>query len=196
MRVISGKAKGKKLVAPPDARPLTDRVKEALFNILRARVQGADFLDLFAGSGAVGIEALSRGGRLAFFVESNRKAVAIIRENLQKTGLLDQAEVFSMDSIKATQLLARRKARFDVIFIGAPYDSPALEQVLILLGKLNLHKEQGVVIAEHRKQHKICEQYGELKLFRNAKYGETMLSFFSVSLSPSEMGRGKIMEAG
>ena len=180
MRVISGKAKGKRLKAPSQARPLTDRAKEALFNILRGKVVTCSFLDLFAGSGAVGIEALSRGADKVVFVESNRKAVGIIRENLDNTGFSEQADVYAVDAIRALKLLGGKKAKFDIIFLGAPYDSPILEKTLEKLGELELLKHTGVVIAEHRKQHKLQEEYGRLKIFRENKYGETVLGFYKI----------------
>lgn len=180
MRVISGKAKGKRLKAPSQARPLTDRAKEALFNILRGKVVDCSFLDLFAGSGAIGIEALSCGARKAVFVELDRKAVSIIRQNLKNTELTELADVYALDVLHALRILGRKKTKFDIIFLGAPYDSPTLEKALEKLGELELLKHTGVVIAEHRKQHKLQEEYGRLKIFRENKYGETVLGFYKI----------------
>jgi 16S rRNA (guanine(966)-N(2))-methyltransferase RsmD len=178
VRVISGKAKGRKLKAPSRARPLTDQAKEALFNILKDRVVDTCFLDLFAGSGAVGIEALSRGARLAFFVELNRQAVRVIRDNLETTGFSDQAEVYAVDALRALNIFGRKEAKFDIIYIGSPYDSPVLAKVMEKLGETGLLKGKGVVIAEHRKQHRLEEIYGCLKAFRESKYGETVFTFY------------------
>ena len=178
MRVISGKAKGKKLKAPKHSRPLTDQAKEALFNILRGKIADCYFLDLFAGSGAVGIEALSREAKIAIFVELNRKAVEIIRENLKNTGVSDHAEVYAVDVIRALNLLDRKQAKFDIIFLGAPYDSPGLEKALVKLAETDLLRESGLVIAEHRKQSKLQEAYGNLKSCRETRYGETVLTFY------------------
>jgi len=181
VRVISGIAKGKRLKTPPQARPLTDRAKEALFNIIRQNVAGCYFLDLFAGSGAVGIEALSRGAEIAFFVELNRTAVRIIRENLSNTKLADRAEVYMVDAFRALGSLDKKAAKFDIVYIGAPYDSPKLEDVLAKLGEASLLRESGFIIAEHRKQHKLQEVYGSLKAVRETKYGETVLTFYESS---------------
>ncbi len=139
------------------------------------------FLDLFAGSGAVGIEALSRGAKQAIFVELNRKNVAVIRENLAATGFSKQVKVYALDVIRALNKLAQSGQKFDIIFIGAPYDSPALEKVMYKLGDAGFLTEAGLVIAEHRKQQKLLEEYGELKLFREARYGETTLKFYENS---------------
>jgi 16S rRNA (guanine(966)-N(2))-methyltransferase RsmD len=183
MRVIAGKAKGRNLKYPKGVptrhlRPLTGQVKEALFNILGVRAAGASFLDLFAGTGSVGIEALSRGAKLVIFVERDRRTVNVIRENLRLTELHDQAEVYSIGVLKAVEILNSKKAKFDIIFIGAPYDDPALEKTLKKLGELNLLREEGTVIAEHRKKHELECEYGVLSKFREARYGDTVLSFY------------------
>jgi 16S rRNA (guanine(966)-N(2))-methyltransferase RsmD len=178
VRVISGKAKGRKLQAPRSARPLTDRVKEALFNILQERTAGSFFLDLFAGSGAVGIEALSRGAQTAILVERDRHATKVIEENLKTTGLTGLAEVYQIEVDPALNLLARRGQKFDIIFLGAPYDSPALNEALARLGESELLAPTGWIVAEHRKQHQLPDRYGSLKAFREAKYGETVLTFY------------------
>jgi 16S rRNA (guanine(966)-N(2))-methyltransferase RsmD len=166
------------LKAPSRARPLTDQAKEALFNILREKVTDCYFLDLFAGSGAVGIEALSRGAEIAIFVELNRKAVQVIRENLGNIGFSDRSEVYAVDVIRALNLLSRKQVKFDIIFLGAPYDSPALEKALIKLGETDLIKGNGIAIAEHRKQQRLHEKYGKLKSSRETRYGETVLTFY------------------
>jgi len=111
-------------------------------------------------------------------VELNRKAVEVIRKNLEETDLSDRAEVYAVDVIRALNLLDRKQAKFDIIFLGAPYDSPLLEKALIKLGQTNLASESGIVIAEHRKQHALEEEYGKLKSFRDARYGETVLTFY------------------
>jgi 16S rRNA (guanine(966)-N(2))-methyltransferase RsmD len=150
-------------------------------------------LDLFAGSGAVGIEALSRGAKIAIFVDLNRKAVEVVRENLESTGLSDRAEVYAVDVIRALNLLDRKRAKFDVIFMGAPYDSPLLEKALVKLGETDLLTAAGVVVAEHRKQHKLKDKYGDLEVFRETRYGETVLSFYNekkLNPSPSSMEKG------
>lgn len=161
-------------------RPLSDQVKEALFNILRNKVEGSSFLDLFAGTGSVGIEALSRGALLSIFVELDRRTVDIIRENLKDCGFEEQAEVYALDALRAVKILKRKEGRFDIIFIGAPYGSPNLVKVFKELSDGSLLKENGVVVAEHRKQHKIESEIGQLKQVREACYGETVLSFYKI----------------
>ncbi|HVN67578.1 MAG TPA: 16S rRNA (guanine(966)-N(2))-methyltransferase RsmD [Candidatus Sulfotelmatobacter sp.] len=179
--MIAGKAKGLHLKTPKAdgrVRPLTDRAREALFNILAEKVGGSSFLDLFAGTGAVGIEALSRGAKIAIFVELNRQVVALIRQNLAITGFTDRAEVYAVDALKAVNILNGKGARFGIIFIGAPYDSPLLAKVLDKIAEGGLLAPDGVLIAEHRKQQEMAIEYGKLQMYRTARYGETVFDFY------------------
>lgn len=162
-------------------RPLTDQARGALFNILGDKSAGSRFLDVFAGTGAVGIEALSRGASIAIFVELNRSAVALIRENLELTGFSDRAEVYAVEAARGLNLLNSKGAKFDIIFLGAPYESPALEKCLSKIGEADMMDAYGVLIAEHRKQHAIAEKFGKLERFREARYGETVLAFYRIN---------------
>ena len=184
MRVIAGLAKGKELRFPKLSkdkrlRPLTGRAKEALFNILAAKNPGARFLDLFSGTGSVGIEALSRGANLAIFVEFDRKIVQTLRENLAITGFSDRAEVYCLDVIKAVKVIDKAKGKFDIVFIGAPYGSPALEETLKAISGTEMIEQDGVIVAEHSVRDKISDSYGKLKKTRDCRYGDTVLSFYS-----------------
>jgi len=185
MRVIGGKAKGRKLRYPklPSSkrlRPLTGQVKEALFNILAAEIPDSSFLDLFAGTGSVGIEALSRGARIAFFVEHDRKVAQTLRQNIELTGFSDRAEIYCLDVMKALKVIDRGGGRFNVIFIGAPYGSPLLEESLKEIARINIIDEDGLVIAEHGSRDSILDSYGKLTRFRDSRYGDTVLSFYKV----------------
>jgi len=182
MQVISGSAKGKKLKSPKgNIRPLSSQAKEALFNILQNRVAGAYFLDLFAGSGAVGIEALSRGATLSIFIELDKKTVRVMRENVEFCGFAGRAEIYALEAVRALKILKKKEAKFDIIFIGAPYGSPNLAKALLELSDGGLLKERGFVVAEHRKQHQLEESYEKLLKFREAKYGETVFTFYENS---------------
>lgn len=185
MRVIAGLAKGKKLRFPKLSkdkrlRPLTGRAKEALFNILVRKNPGARFLDLFAGTGSVGIEALSRGAVLAIFVEFDRKIVQTLRENIALAGFSDRAEVYGLDVIKAIKIIDKAKCKFDIIFIGAPYGSPMLEETLRAIAGADIVDDDGVVVAEHSIRDRVSDSYGCLSKFRDSKYGDTVLSFYSL----------------
>ena len=190
MRVIAGLAKGKELRFPKLSkdkrlRPLTGRAKEALFNILAGKNPGARFLDLFAGTGSVGIEALSRGANLAIFVELDRKTVRTLRENLALTGFSDRAEVYCLDVIKALKVIDKAKGKFDIVFIGAPYGSPALEETLKAIAVTEIIDRDGVIVAEHSIRDKISDSYGKLIKSRDCRYGDTVLSFYNLTPKPS-----------
>jgi 16S rRNA (guanine966-N2)-methyltransferase len=149
---------------------------------LAAQTPEARFLDVFAGTGAVGIEALSRGARLAIFVELSLNAVSLIRENLALTGFTDRAEVYAIDAARAVSIMAGKGAAFDLIFLGAPYESPVLEKVMHQLAETSLLAPDGIMVAEHRRQHALADEFGKLKKFREARYGETVLAFYKENI--------------
>lgn len=153
MRVIAGTAKRLmlKTMEGMDTRPTTDRIKETLFNMLAPDLYGCSFLDLFAGSGGIGIEALSRGAKEAVFVEKNPKAAACIRENLMHTRLLDRGEVMQTDAAYALRRLEDER-KFDFVFMDPPYEKGLERQMLELLSKLHLLKEEGMIIVEAAKE--------------------------------------------
>ena len=150
MRVIAGSARRLllKTVEGLDTRPTTDRIKETLFNILQNDVPGCMFLDLFSGSGAIGIEALSRGASLAVLIEKNPKAAACIRENLEHTRLADRALVMERDVLEGLRRLEGRNYRFDIIFMDPPYNQGLEHQVLSYLADSTLADEYTVLVVE------------------------------------------------
>ena len=180
IRVIAGVCKGRLLKTPPNwpGRPTADRVKEALFNILSPVLPGSKFLDLFAGSGNVGIEALSRGAESVFFVEQDRRAVKAIFENLSALSLKNGARVLPADVFAAIKRLARAGECFDLIFLDPPYERhlerPALEKI----AGSGLLKPGGIIIAESSKREVLPSRIDSLVLVRQEKYGDTMLTFF------------------
>ncbi len=149
MRVIAGSARSLQLKAPAGmrTRPTTDKIRETLFNILQPDLYDSLFLDLFAGSGSIGIEALSRGARRAVFVEKNPEAVSCIKENLAHTHLAERAEVLACDVRKALSGL-EGKIRFDIIFMDPPYHDGAEKRVLEYLSGSSLLQDGGVIIIE------------------------------------------------
>ena len=152
MQVIAGKARRLLLKTIPglDTRPTQDRIKETLFNILQLDVPGCRFLDLFAGTGAIGIEALSRGASRAVFVDNSRKAVHCIRENLAHTRLETEATVFESDALAAVRKLSLQGAKFDIIFLDPPYDAGLEMPVLKALDKSGILAVNGLIIVEAR----------------------------------------------
>lgn len=176
MRVTGGTGRGKRLKAPPGlrVRPTSDKVKQALFNILGEKVTDAAFLDLFAGAGGIGIEALSRGAGRVVFVDDSRRSLEVIRENIEQTGLGDRAEVVAS---RAEAYLRRTKERFDLLFLDPPY-AEELKPLLELISGAGVLKPEAIVLAEHFRKQPSPEKAGALTLYREAKYGDTILAFY------------------
>lgn len=183
MRVITGEARGMKLVTPAgeDVRPTTDMVKESIYSIIQFDVPGANVLDLFAGSGQLGIEALSRGASGCTFVDKSRESMDAVKENLKHCRLTDRAKTDSSDSINFLKLTS---ARFDIALLDPPYRQGLLEKALPLLSRVM--NEGGVVVCEHERETEPAEQYGELKLRKRYRYGKIMLSVYEKNGSETE----------
>jgi 16S rRNA (guanine(966)-N(2))-methyltransferase RsmD len=154
-------------------------LRETLFNVLAPRIEGSHFIDLCAGSGAVGIEALSRGAANVIFIESSRKAAAIISENLNHCGIKDDVRVINRDALTALKYLAQQESRFDIIYFDPPYDSEIYSPVLWQIAKSNLLAEDGIVIVEHRRQFPLAPNYDHLRPYREILQGESCLTFYS-----------------
>ncbi len=180
MRIGAGEYRGHRLAGPRGVgiRPLRDRVRLALFDTLRDLVPGARFLDLFAGTGAVGLEALSRGAAHAVFVEKSPEAVRLVRENIRRLGCESQAEVVEGDALAAVRALARRGRRFDLVFVGAPYGSGLAHRTAELLGEVAPLVPGAVVVVESFHKEPVADRYGPLVLEWRRAYGETVLSLY------------------
>ncbi len=150
MRVIAGSARRLQLktVDSLDTRPTTDRIKETLFNMLNSDLPGSVFLDLFSGSGGIGIEALSRGARKAYFVENDKRPLGCIKDNLVHTNLIDKSEIINRDAVTAISLLEEKKEVFDFIFMDPPYGKELEKEVLIRLKNSSIVNENTIVIVE------------------------------------------------
>ncbi len=182
MRVISGTAKGRKLqtVEGFDTRPTTDRIKETIFNIIAFDVPQCDFLDVFAGSGAMGIEALSRGANSATFIEINANCQAIIYENLCHTKLEENAAIIKNgDVITALSALQKEEKAFHIIFLDPPYASDFGGQVLKEIVANNLLTEDGYVLLEHDTKNPVEPPEG-MELFRQKTHPKTTISFYGL----------------
>jgi 16S rRNA (guanine966-N2)-methyltransferase len=182
MRIIAGTFRSRQLKSLKKLalRPTSDMLRETLFNILGPRVQGARFLDLFAGTGAVGIEAFSRGASLVLFVENHASAIRLIRENLSSLGIESGARVISSDAVAAVAKLQGDSAvPFDFIFLDPPYANEGeYNGTLRALEKSLLVAESTVVIAEHRKSFALPASVGRLQQFRTLRQGDASLSFY------------------
>ncbi len=180
MRVIGGHARGRRLKVPKgrNLRPTSARVKEALFNILPHDLSGAKVLDLFAGTGNVTIEALSRGAAEAILIDSSKESGKVIRENLRRLRLADRTKVWIVPVIRAVKLLAHRGETFDLIFLDPPYEQRWVATTVKAIAEGALLRRTGVLIAEHSLREELQSRYGGLVLVDQRRYGSTLLAFF------------------
>lgn len=149
-----------------------------MFNIIAKYVDGADVLDLFAGTGSLAIEALSRGAKSAVFVDSNIECYRIIKQNLIHTKLIDRALVLTGDVFKTLYKLQRQGMKFDIIFMDPPYNKNFIEETLQIVSDNGIIKDDGIIVAERDANERIPKELGRLKLVRYVKYGNTALSFY------------------
>jgi 16S rRNA (guanine(966)-N(2))-methyltransferase RsmD len=172
--------RGRRIHAPRGerTRPTSGRLKKSLFDVLAGRLPDARVLDLYAGSGALAFEALSRGASRAAVVERNRKACDSIRRNAAELGLADRVEVLAMDVSSALSKLAHRGESFDVIFADPPYRTDEAEDLLVSLGAGRLLAAGGVVALEHHHKRELRDRYGSLSRLRVLKAGESCLTLF------------------
>lgn len=173
MRIIAGKYKSRRLKGAPPAgiRPTSDKLRETAFNILGATVEDATFLDGCAGVGAIGIEAISRGAAMVYFVEQSRKACGLIRENLKELGIEEAYKIVEMDLGKALRTL---NIHFDIAFIDPPYDRDDLYEAAMMTPLT----ENGLLIIEHSKRKELPQSGGALRKFRSLVQGDAALAFY------------------
>lgn len=194
MRVIGGNARGRRLKVPKgqSLRPTAARVKEALFNILPRDLSGIKFLDLFAGTGNVTIEALSRGAAEAILVDSSPESGNVIRENLRRLRLMDRTKVWITPVARALRLLARRGEKFDMIFLDPPYEHKLVEATLKIIAHGGLLRDSGILIAEHSVRETTESRYDGLVLHDRRRYGSTLLSFFAREAQTNSPTKGSL----
>lgn len=180
MRIIAGSHKGRRLLSPntSDIRPTSGRVKEALFSILHDRIGGAKVLDLFAGTGAIGIEALSRGAARVTFVESHPTSLRLLQANLNHCRFSENTEIYPGEARAFLQHAERHGLAFDIIFADPPYRENSTNTLLPLLGQSAMIRGHTVVILEHPTKHQIPPQVGPLNRVRQYRYGDSSLSLF------------------
>lgn len=177
MRVITGKYKGRKLNSPENyaIRPTSDKAKEALFSILTAEIYGASVLDLFAGTGSLGIEALSRGAEYCVFADASRASLNLIKSNLEHCKVEEETRVLAGDYRK---VLANLNEPFDIILLDPPYGKGLIPDAIRLISEGDLLKEGGVIIAEHRKEEDLPETIGKYQKEKDRRYGIVKLSIY------------------
>ena len=181
MRVIAGKYRSRRLAAPEgmQTRPTSDRLRETLFNVIAPSIADSVWLDLFAGSGAIGIEALSRGARSVYFVEAAPRAARTVRENLASLGIEEGFEVIEREAATALRMLDSQAVLCDFCFLDPPYRKMGdYEQVLGFLSQSRILKPDSLVIAEHDKHFDPGEAFGALRRTRILRQGDAVLSFY------------------
>ena len=177
MRVITGKARGVQLKTPDGmtTRPTADRVKEALFSIIQFEIPGAKVLDLFGGTGQLGIEALSRGAKSAIFVDAGEPACKLIRENLRRTKLEQDGKVIRSDYM---EYLKRCRETFDIIFLDPPYAEVFLENALNCIGEIDILQSGGIIVTERPLEKDLDVELSGFERSKDYKYGKTLLAIY------------------
>jgi 16S rRNA (guanine(966)-N(2))-methyltransferase RsmD len=177
MRVITGKARGVKLKTPDGmaTRPTADRVKEALFSVINFDIPGANVLDLFGGTGQLGIEALSRGANHATFVDESDKACLLIKENLRRTKLEQQGRVVRSDYLS---FLRNNKGQYDIIFLDPPYAEVFLENALKCITEIDILRSGGIIVCERPLDKELPWQYSGYSRSKDYKYGKTLITLY------------------
>ena len=177
MRVIAGKAKGTQLLTPDGilTRPTIDRVKEALFSILQFDLPGAKVLDLFGGTGQMGIEALSRGAAHCTFLDLRKEAVGVMRENLKRTGFAEEAAVVQGDYLA---FLTRCKEKFDLIFLDPPYGTGMLEKAMEIITEIDIVSENGIIVCENGSSADWPAVKAPYRLQKDYRYGKIRTALY------------------
>lgn len=190
MRIIAGKAKGRKLLSPQNegrkvekgdlhaTRPTLDRVKEAMFNIISMKIPESAVLDMFAGTGSLGLESASRGASKVILLEKMRESYTLLLQNIEYLGFSDVAEAVFTDAYNYSRILSSRGEKFDIIFVDPPYLNNMVKSSIDLIEELGLLTENGVIVAKYDSTEEVYEPQGLLELVDRRKYGKTILGFY------------------
>jgi len=178
MRIITGKARGLKLVTPKNylVRPTADRVKEALFNIIQSRIPGSTVLDAFAGTGNLGLEAWSRGAEEIVYFDKSRESLKLVKANVEKARAGEQVTLIHTDAVNGLAMMAQQGKDYDVIFSDPPYDKGLNRKVVEALEKWPVLKEGGLLVLEHSLEEDPADYLPQGTEFRQEKYGDTKIS--------------------
>ena len=181
MRIIAGTAKGKtiKCRKGTETRPTMDRVKESLFSILQPYILDSRILDLFSGTGNIALEAISRGAKKAVMIEKDREALRVIIENVNNLGFENQCRAYKNETLRALEILGKKREKFDIIFMDPPYIEEVCTQVIKGVEKANLLEDGGIIICEHHKYEDMQDVIGEFKKIDERSYGKKTLTFYS-----------------
>ncbi|MDH4100211.1 MAG: 16S rRNA (guanine(966)-N(2))-methyltransferase RsmD [Nitrospirota bacterium] len=178
MRISGGSAKGRSLAKPKGdhVRPTSAKVREAVFNIIRPHLEGAKFLDLCAGTGAMGMEALSQGVAHAAFVDSDSRSARLIKDNLARLELETSARIVTVGALDFVKNF--RGEPFDIVYFDPPYAMEELEQIIMLIGEKGVLKSGGALLVEHASKRPLADEMGRLGLKKSYRYGDTSLSYY------------------
>jgi len=184
MRIIGGRSKGRVLASPKGQaiRPTSDRVKESIFNALQDKMAGKVVLDLFAGTGNLGIEALSRGAKKVIFVEKERQALGLIQRNLTQFGLEERSEILPRDVKRAIGILKQRGECFDLILMDPPYEKGLIRKTLLELNSQQIYHKDSILVIEHNRREPLPHILEGWNLIRQRRMGDTVITF----LTPQE----------
>ncbi|MFH1782913.1 MAG: 16S rRNA (guanine(966)-N(2))-methyltransferase RsmD, partial [Candidatus Omnitrophota bacterium] len=182
MKIISGKFRGRVIDMPKDARPTSNKAREALFEILKNDIHGKSFLDLYSGSGAVGLEALSRGAEGISFVDSSQESIKTIRKNITKLNILDSYSIYiyTKNALQAIRDFNKKGARFDIIFMDPPYYKDIAKNTLIEISNYDILTANALIVIELYKKDDLPEKVNFLERFRVSRYGDTKLEFYKI----------------
>lgn len=171
MKIISGSLKGRNIKGYDieGTRPTMNRVKESIFAIIQNELKNSICLDLFCGSGNLGIEAISNGSKLCYFVDNNDKVIKIVNENITNLNIKDKTKVYNFDYKKSIKYFSENNLKFDIIFVDPPYDYHIIDKILTLIDKYNILNDNGIVLVEFEKE-KLQEKYGSINLIKEKKY--------------------------
>jgi 16S rRNA (guanine(966)-N(2))-methyltransferase RsmD len=179
MKVISGLLKGRNIEGYNinGTRPTMDRVKESLFGMIQNHIKDSIVLDLFAGSGQLGIEAISNGANLCYFIDNNKEVISVLNKNVSNLNIQKSSKIILSDWKKSLNEFANQNIKFDIIFVDPPYDYDVYEKILEKVSTLNLLNDNGIIVLEHSNL-KLKEAYNNLILYKNKKYGSKSVNIY------------------
>lgn len=180
MRIIAGKARGKKLIPPAtmETRPTLDRVKEAMFSIIQGYIPDAVAIDVFAGTGSLGLEAASRGAKEVYLIDKSNTTFPLLKQNVKSLKFEDFCVPLNMDSYDALKMLSNKGITFDIIFIDPPYCKEMIPEAIKIVKENNMLKENGIIVTKIDSIEEIYEGYKDIKLLQSRKYGNTKVCFY------------------
>lgn len=180
LRVIAGTAKGRSLKAVPgkNTRPTTDKVKEAIFSMIGPYFDGGWALDLFAGTGGLGIEALSRGTDKAVFIDLEGASIEVVKQNVGAAGMAGRAEIYRTEAVRAVKALAKRSLKFGLVFLDPPYRMKDMDELMAELASRGLLEADATIVVEHDADHRYPEAFAGYRQLRHTRYGDTAVTIY------------------